>query len=171
MAQCTRCGKATFADLCARCYALSVGLLTDHQSGERKMDYLEALAKWVELKANLAVLQANEKALREQLFAGTFPSPVEGTNNYVLPDGRTVKGTYKINRTLDVDILKSRVDAGLVPAEAAASIVKWKAELKIADYKKLPAEIRSAIDVAVEAKPGLPTLEIVAAKEVAAQWR
>lgn len=127
------------------------------------MTYEETLAEWQETAIALKALTAREKALREGLFKGTFPDPVEGTNTYELPDGRKVKGVHKITRTLKADVLGQLVQEGKVPNEVAGAITRWKAELKVKEYKELPEDVRALLNACVESKPGMPTLEIVEA--------
>lgn len=123
------------------------------------MEYMEALERQQELAAAIKHMQAEERALREGLFNGTFPAPREGTNEYTLPDGRIVKGTFKLNRSLNEDELKGVLkQLGWKKADAP---VRTKTELDLTRYRELPDETRAIFDTALEIKPGLPTLEVV----------
>jgi hypothetical protein len=123
------------------------------------MEYMQALSRWQELTATIKHLQSEERTLREGLFAGTFPSPEEGTNTYELPDGRIVKGTYKLNRKLLEDALPA-VLKKLKMAKKDAPI-RTKVELDLKGYRDLSDKDRHVFDEALDIKPALPTLEVV----------
>ena len=125
------------------------------------MDYMETLSHWETLKGQIKHLQERERELREGLFAGTFPTPEEGTNEYPLPDGRIVKGTYKLNRTLDDELLADLVKKRKVTAKVAEKIKRITVALDLAAYRELTDKQRLAVDEAITTKPGLPTLEVV----------
>jgi hypothetical protein len=125
------------------------------------IDWNAALARWEELSLALKTLGAEEKALREQLFAGSFPSPKEGVNTSdPLPDGRTLKGTYKINRTVVMD----KVTDLKVDINTFNSLFKLKYDLVTAQYRLLDPKLQKKVDAVLKIQPGLPSLEIVAAK-------
>lgn len=133
------------------------------------MNYFETVQRWVQLKDTIQHLQAEERALREGLFSGTFPSPREGVNSYDLPDGTVLKGTYVINRKLKEDAYKENwskiVQAAKIPSAVATKLIRTKYELSVTPYKKLDEEQRKAVDGILEIKPGLPKLELVPPKE------
>lgn len=121
--------------------------------------YYENLERWQELTATIKHLQGEERALREGLFNGTFPDPVEGTNTHELPDGRKVKGVYKIYRKTVEDRLKD------LPNGLKRRVFKVKHELKTSAYRDLPEEERKAVDACLDIKPaGLHSLKVVEAK-------
>ena len=99
------------------------------------MDYLAALARWQELKTAISHMQQEERALREGLFHGTFPDPIEGTNRYVLPDGRTVVGTFKLNRRVLEDELPKVLKK--LKMKKSDAPVKTKVELVLSAYREL----------------------------------
>lgn len=127
------------------------------------MDYLETLEHWQTLHQQIKHLQAQERNLREGLFNGTFPEPEEGMNEFTLPDGRVVKGTYKLNRTLDDEKLEALVKSRKVTAKVAEKIRRTSINLDMAGYRELTDKQRAAVDEAIESKPGLPTLEVTGA--------
>lgn len=123
------------------------------------MDYLQALARWEQLKATLAAVKDEEAALRKALFDATFPNPTEGVNTFALPDGRTIKGTYKITRKVLEEkfkgvLKKMGFTEKHAPVKVAHTLVK-------ASYDLLSEENRKAFDECLEIKPGAPTFEIV----------
>jgi hypothetical protein len=123
------------------------------------VEYLEALARWEELSASIRHLQAEERALREALFAGTFPDPKEGTNSYTLPDGRIVKGVYKLNRNLiEPELDKVLKKLGWKRADAPLRV---HVSLELEKYRRLREPVRLVFDECLEIKPGLPTLSVV----------
>lgn len=121
--------------------------------------YLEQIDRWHNLTVAISNLQAQEKALRESLFAGTFTAPTEGVNSFPLPDGRVLKGTYKLNRTVD------QTGAAALPKKLRDAAFKSKLELVLKNYRDLPEEDRKVVDGVITTKPGLPALELVPAKE------
>lgn len=135
------------------------------------MDYLETLARWQELKQVIPQLVAEERALREGLFGGTFPKPKEGVNKFNLPDGRVLKASYPIQRDFVKDVFAEHelilpeLDVGGLPFDLWASLVKAKFSLDLKGYRELENGQQSAFDRLLVIKPGLPTLEIVEAKE------
>lgn len=125
------------------------------------MDYYGALARWQELKQAIEVMSEEERMLREGLFNGTFPEPEEGTNEYTLPDGRIVKGVYKLNRKLNEDVLPDVVaELGWTPKSKKLPI-RTKQELDLKKYRTLDDEQRAIFDQALTITPGLPSLEVV----------
>lgn len=121
------------------------------------MSYFETLERWQELQEIIPRLQAEERALREGLFRGTFPDPVEGTNKVELPDGRILKAVHKIYRTVQEDVLAK---LNLSPKQRK-DLFRVKHELRISPYRNLDPDTRKLVDKAIVAKPGLPTLEII----------
>ncbi len=127
--------------------------------------FYDTVGRWQELKIAIHELQGEERALREGLCNGVFPNPTEGTNTYELPDGRKLKGVFKINRTVDEEGLKN---LKLTPTQLAATF-RTKHDVRIAAYKALDPEAKKVIDSVVMSKPGLPTLSVVEAKPAAAE--
>lgn len=127
---------------------------------EESMSYYETLNRWKELKEAISRLQDEERALREGLFGGTFPNPEEGTNKVELPDGRTLKGVYPINRK----VVEKELPTLDLPPKAKSKLFKVKHSLVISEYRKLDEETRKKVDSVLSIKPGLPRLEVVEPK-------
>jgi hypothetical protein len=125
--------------------------------------YYASLAEHAALVAQIAELQERERALRASLFNGTFPQPTEGTNKLVLPDGRTVKGEYKINRNL-VESAWAQLGARELGILIDSGAFKHKAALVLPKYRDLEPAVRVLADTVLEIKPGLPTFEVVVPK-------
>lgn len=126
------------------------------------MDYMETVDRWLELKESIKKLQAEERALREGIFNGTFPDPEEGTNKVELPDGRILKGTYNIRRKLtDIDDFKKLQ----LSDELNDQLIRVKHDLVLGAYRRLDSDTRKKVDSVLEIKPGLPTLSVEDAKE------
>ena len=123
------------------------------------MDFYENLQRWQELQTAIERLQAEEKVLREGLFNGTFPNPVEGTNTYVLPDGRKIKGTYKIYRNVDEKALASSE----IPKKLKDEVFRVKHDLSVTAYRNLDEELKKLVDTVLTIKPGMPGLDVIAA--------
>lgn len=118
------------------------------------MDYFETVARWAELQHLIPRLQAEERALREGLFIGTFPNPAEGVNSVTFPDGRVLKGTHVINRSV-------KGDPTSLPKALREAVINFKPELRVGAYKKLEEAERKKVDSIIEAKPGLCKLELI----------
>ena len=127
------------------------------------MDYNETLARWLSLKLAITNLQGEERALREGIFNGSFKKPKEGVNKLELSDGRTLKGTHKLNRKVDQE------GAASLPPTVREAAFKTELKLKTSDYRKLSDAKRKQVDKVLTITPGLPTLEIVPAKPSADQ--
>lgn len=119
------------------------------------------LAEWYKMAQDLRNLKAKESLLRKKIFGSAFPDPKEGTNNYDLPDGYVLKGQHVLNRDIDIgalDALKPKLrEEGMNPD----NLVKYKPELKKAEYNKLTEEQKKLFDQCLIIKPGSPSLEIV----------
>lgn len=122
------------------------------------------LTKWYELQAQIAKMKVEEMALRNRIFAGAFPSPEEGTNNYALPDGYVLKGKHTINRKVDeaaLVLLQPQLQERKIQVD---NLVKRNPELSVSAYRKLNDDDRKFFDQALIIKDGAPALEIVKPK-------
>lgn len=125
----------------------------------------DTVASWHKAKLEVKKWQAIENLLRPKIFAHFFPSAVEGTNNYTLPDGFILKGQRVINREVDM----AQVDAFNAGGEASAfakakinadTLFRKKLELKVGEYRKLTEEELKVIDQCLVIKDGMPQLDI-----------
>lgn len=127
----------------------------------------DLLTKWREAVQEIAELKKvieAERVLRQQVFNAFFPSPVEGTNNFSLPHDWLLKGTYKIERKIDEPVL-SGVQEQLRSAKCNPDLLfKYEPKLQLSVYRKLTDEQRHLADMAIIAKPGMPSLELVQKK-------
>ena len=123
------------------------------------------ISDWQQAKSQLEVLKEQEKSLRLELQAemfrgatesGTYKQPLEGGWDLKL----TCKDDYKLDSAaLVLDALKKIDDS------TAQLLVRWKPELSVSVYKKLPEIYKKAIDAVLTIKPTLPSLELVPPKE------
>lgn len=127
----------------------------------------EYLAGWETVAKAAKALSALEMTMRKGLFATCFPHPKEGTNNYKLPDGRTLAGNYKITRNIDetqVQLARSEYDLVNDRPVLFDELIKTKVELVTASFRKLEAnregEAYKAASRMIVAKPGAPSLEV-----------
>lgn len=132
--------------------------------------------RWYEMQDQLDKLKKSETLLRSHIFKGLFKSPTEGVNTLPLTDlyalsgmpddGHVIKGTYKINRSVDKAALTAN-QADIRekhPSIKLDEVIEWKPELRIGAYKKLTAEEQLIIDRLLTIKPGMPELEVVLPK-------
>ena len=130
------------------------------------------LAKLTEWQAKVAQIQAQahliaeERVLRQEVFALAFPAPREGANNAELPQGWGLKGTLKIDRKIDEAALPQIMEAIRNTFNFNPDpIIHHEPKLNVKIYKSLPDEIRKSFDVALTIKPAMPTIELVPPKE------
>jgi len=123
----------------------------------------QMLDDWVDVTQQIKDLQRRERYLRNTLFAGAFPDPHEGTNKRELADGRILKATYPINRSVDAAAVgpvmeKLRKETNEVVPE---DLFTFRPSLSVSAYRKLDDKLLAIVDEAVVAKPGTPRLEVV----------
>ncbi len=122
---------------------------------------LADLTLWYEMQDQLKKLKASEMLLRTKLFKAFFPAPKEGANSFALDQGWVLKGTYKIDRKIDIALLTnfsaSLRENGIIPE----ALVKYDPSLITSEYRKLTAEQEKMFDQVLIVKPGAPSLEIV----------
>lgn len=129
--------------------------------------YLALLAQWQDDRTKLAFYKEREAENRRILFAGAFPNPVEGTQRHKLPDGRTIKGQYKIGRKIDEAALPATLqhmrELGVANADV---LVSYKPSLAKREWNTLSDDNKLAFSAAVIATPGMPTLDIEMPKKL-----
>jgi hypothetical protein len=129
---------------------------------------------WEAAVKALAAAKDAEAALRHEVLAEAFqfdPEALrEGTENFELGNGYKLKAVFKISRNLNnendaVDKVLSKIEkAGAEGQFIAERLVKWKPELSVSEYKKLPEKFKKMIDEVVTSKEAAPSLELVAPK-------
>lgn len=118
------------------------------------------LEAWYTAQQELTKLRAKEILLRKAIFSKAFPSPKEGTNNYQLPDGYVLKGTYGLVRTVDEAVLDAQLKAMRKAAINTDKLFTYKASLSKSEYNMLTAEQQHLADQCLIIKPGSPSLKI-----------
>lgn len=129
---------------------------------------------WQAAVEALAVAKDAEATLRRQVLAEAFafePEALrEGTENFELGSGYKLKAVFKIARSLNnsddaVDKALTRIEkTGAEGQFVAERLVKWKPELSVSEYKKLPDKLKKIIDEVVTSKEATPSLELIAPK-------
>ena len=129
---------------------------------------------WEAAVKALAAAKDAEAALRKEVLAEAFafdPEALrEGTENFELGNGYKLKAVFKISRNLNneneaVDKVLSKIEkTGPEGAFIAERLVKWKPELSVSEYKKLPEKFKRLFDEVVTSKEVMPALELVAPK-------
>lgn len=119
-------------------------------------DYYKMLADWKKTCDELKDLKDKELTLRKQLFAGAFPAPTEGTQRVTLTDGTILKGEFKLNRKVDMEVLKTLE----LPQRVKDIVIRLKPELDTKMYRTLKDEDREIFDECLTITPGTPALEI-----------
>lgn len=129
---------------------------------------------WEQAVKALAAAKDAEAALRKEVLTEAFafdPEALrEGTENFELGNGYKLKAVFKISRNLNneneaVDKVLSKIEkTGPEGAFIAERLVKWKPELSVSEYKKLPEKFKKLFDEVVTSKEAMPSLELVAPK-------
>ena len=129
---------------------------------------------WEQAVKALAAAKDAEAALRKEVLAEAFafdPEALrEGTENFELGNGYKLKAVFKISRNLNneneaVDKVLAKIEkTGPEGVFIAERLVKWKPELSLTEYKKLPEKFKKLFDEVVISKEATPTLELVAPK-------
>lgn len=132
-----------------------------------------AIMEWQNSVKALAAAKEQEAELRKKVLSECFDyeeDDREGTQNVELGNGYKLKAVFKLSRRLDnkdnaVDDALSKMEASGAEGEFLAErIVKWKPELALSEYKKLPDKFKELIDTLITAKPGTPSLSLVEPK-------
>ena len=119
------------------------------------------IEEWYKLQDQLKKLKASEMLLRQRIFRGLFPNPVEGTNSYPLPENWVLKAKYPITRNVDIGSFQAMRERFAAAGVLADSLVEYKPSLVLGEYRTLTEEQRQLFDQCLEIKPGSPSLEIV----------
>lgn len=127
--------------------------------------YLRMLDAWEQVAQLQSQIKEAELSMRLRLFQGAFANPKEGTNTHNLPDGRAIKGQFKVNRYIDEAALPVTLDAlrkhGVANTDA---LVRYKPELAKSEWNTLSDEAKLMFSPAIVATPGTPSLEVVIPK-------
>lgn len=128
--------------------------------------YLRMLDAWEQIALLQAQIKEAELGMRLRLFQGAFANPKEGTNTHMLPDGRAIKGQFKVNRYIDEAALPVTLAAlrehGVANTDA---LVRYKPELAKSEWNTLSDEAKLMFSPAIVATPGTPSLEVVIPKK------
>ena len=129
---------------------------------------------WEAAVKALAAAKDAEAALRKEVLVEAFAFDQEalreGTENFELGNGYKLKAVFKISRNLNneneaVDKVLSKIEkTGPEGVFIAERLVKWKPELSLTEYKKLPEKFKKLFDEVVTSKEAMPALELVAPK-------
>lgn len=125
-----------------------------------KPEVEELLAKWQKARTTLAEVKSLEMKLRVEIAGLFFPAPKEGTNNLQLSEIETIVLDYKLNRTVDQQVVKALWSTFVEKGVPVEQVFKYSIELATGVYKKLEPEKRKLVDQCITMKPGSPGLEI-----------
>lgn len=129
------------------------------------------LTRWFQIKEKLADLNAQESALRQELFRQAFPNAKEkGTERVSIGHGKDLKVTTKLNYSASREKLASYGD-NVLPPSLRNTVFRYKPEVVEAELAKaladktLPPETKAALADIVTSKPAMPALEIADSKK------
>lgn len=129
------------------------------------MDALALALRHRELAEKARAASAEEMKARDELVAALFPegAPI-GTNNEDLGSGYTLKVEVRPNVKLDEEKLPATMqrlaNAGDLGAELAKRLVKHTPELRLGEFKKLPANFQRWFAKVVTISPGRPSVKL-----------
>lgn len=136
-----------------------------------KMDRDTKIVSWLSAQESLNHFKKMEADLRNEILKEVFnfnsDDLREGTENFDLGSGYSLKASFKITKSFVKEI--SKVKAILAVIENAFPegnyivnrLVKWRPSLSASEYKTLPEEIRKIFDELIISKEAMPTLEMV----------
>lgn len=132
------------------------------------------ILQWEEAAKNLATAKEVEASLRAEVLKTAFvfsnDELREGTENVELGQGYKLKAVFKTSRNFAggqeaVEKALQKIEKTGAEGEFIAErLVKWKPDLSVSEYKKLPEKFKRIIDEVLTAKPATPSLELVAPK-------
>jgi hypothetical protein len=121
---------------------------------------------WYELKAAIATLTEQEKALRTDIAQYGFPDvPEKGSVRADLGYGKELKLTTKLNYTVDKNKL-AMVGDNALPPDIRDAVFRMKPEVvEAALLAVTDPDVMHVLSDIITSKPGLPALEVVDAKK------
>lgn len=118
------------------------------------------ILQWQESVKQLAAIKAKEMLLRKRIFDGIFVNPIEGTMRLRISDNQELVAVNKISRSIDEAVLSSLIRPFHEKGIPVDSLLKYKPELVINEYRKLPDDQRKFFDNALVIKPGSPSMKV-----------
>lgn len=129
------------------------------------------LSEWKKTNAERVKFIASERVLRDQVIAAFSEITNEmhsGMETLDLGWGHELKIEHKLDYKLDnandnealikaLERIETEIEAGKL---LAARLVKWKAEISVSEYKKLPPEAKVIIDGVLTIKPATKAIEL-----------
>lgn len=125
------------------------------------------------LAEEITRLKDREMRLRKACVAVLFPEQAsdvnaEGTENFELGAGYIAKCTFKQSYKLDPKNTKGAENAlrelGPEGMFIAERVFKWKPELSVSEYRKLPPACKPIVDGVLTITPGAPEFKILPPK-------
>ena len=128
---------------------------------------------WNALAEELAELKARELQARQKLIAKYFADvDDDGTTTHDLGRGYTLAATFRTSYSLDPDKARKAQDEmgrqGDLGVELATRVIRWKPDLRIGEFKKLPPAFAKIIRKALTTSSSTPSLELREPKAKAA---
>lgn len=122
------------------------------------------LMEWMDAKEALELAKKKEVLLRNMVANAFFKNEQkEGTNNYELGNGYTLKlkqnYIFSFVDNLPVEEMLAKLSA--LGFEDGEKYVKFKPSLVLTEYRKLEGDRKIAFDTMLEIKQSLPSIELV----------
>lgn len=122
---------------------------------------MQLLFDWFSKKAELAKVQAAERALRSTVVSTFLPDGgKEGTNTIKLSNGDELKIVQSVTRKVDKAIWSTILPQMIEEGIDVNEVGETKVELRVGNYKKLTDKQKAVIDEAITSTPGSPQVSI-----------
>lgn len=124
------------------------------------------LSEWQEICNWMSTAKARETELRQKLYTLFFDDPQEGINRAMLPDGRIIEATRKINRSID----EASLDAVMLelpedsPYRNVGVLVKYEPKLVMKGFRTLPEDQALIFHQTLIEADGLPQLAVLSSE-------
>jgi hypothetical protein len=124
----------------------------------------QMLEEWLAVAKTAKTTKAREMELRTILFTAAFPAhATPGVAKITLADGRELKGTYKLTRSVDEPALGAVLEELRTANDAAAFLIfGTKPTLSMTHYNAFDVDspVRKIADKAIIVKPSAVGLEV-----------
>lgn len=129
--------------------------------GQKAEKFNDVSSRWYIAKEKLDAAKFEERELRDETFSMAFDGKaVEGTNKFGMAQGYVLTARLPYNYKVDPAIASAAQHLKKTLNIDVASLVEWKPELRISEYRKLTAEQKKEVDKFLTITAGTPQMEI-----------
>lgn len=129
--------------------------------GLKLTTFTDVSSRWYTAKQRLDEAKELERKLRDETFNIAFDGKaVEGTNKFGMTDGYVLTARVPYNYKVDPAIAAAAQHLKKTLGIDVASLVEWKPELRVSEYRKLTDEQKKEFDKFLTITAGTPQMEI-----------